>query len=340
MWRSNDEQFEIWKGLALIALSINHLVLWPLSDLAFLMKLTYQSVGWCTFASLYFAIAGVQWGRRAGKSQDFWNWNIRRAKRLMLWVFLFTLLFCTGVRFGWWVPAPWQRHIDWRQVSTPLLALLGVRLPWLVDVVWLHFFLGLFAALVWRCPGLRNNYLAILITSFCLWIISQFDLLEFDYLQREAPSWHTWTSWQFLFIASAVSQQDDFKPRVPTFFRSFKTQLLIFAAATLFIMKTQTNISKIQILTSAQNFAPLFAINSLVLISFLPLTEKARFPTFIKTLGRYSLRGYGVQCVVVYILGNSNFIGKHVILFEFSLLLLSLSVIILCSGIGKGWRPR
>ncbi len=338
MWQSNDENFETWKGLALIALSINHLVLWPLSDLAFLLKLTYQSLGWCTFASLYFAIAGVQWGRRVSTRADFWHWNIRRARRLILWVFLFTLLFCTGVRFGWWMPAPWQRHINWQHVTTPFLALFGVRLPWLVDVVWLHCWLGLFAALIWRCPGLRNNYQSILGASLCLWVMSQLSLFELDYIQKEAPSWHAWTSWQFLFIISAVSQQNEFRLQIPKFFTSFKPRLLMILAVTLCLLKNFSNISEIQILTSTQKFSPLFAINSLVLISLLSLTEKARFPTFIKELGRYSLRGYGVQCVLVYIIGNTTFFENIGLLFEFSLLIMCLSVIILCSWISKGWR--
>jgi|GEM_PF-5499317 len=298
--------FAGWKGLCLIGMSFNHLLLWPFPGLSPALRLTYQSVGWFTFASVFFAIAGIQWGRRAQSNTKLILWNIKRAKKLGLWIVLATSLFLVGIKLGLITPAPWQISIAWQQPQTLLYALLGLRLPWLIDVIWLHMWLGVFATLLWISPGIRGRWWAIACVSFALWCLGQSnDPLGLG-TNADAPSWHHWTSWQLLFVVSALSQQDEVRKKLAVLNFPEHRKYILAAAILFFILKHIQVQSNQEQLSAAQRFSPLFAVNTAVLLLAAKPYQSIRFPAFVSTVGHQSLAAYSAQCMVVYILGTHS----------------------------------
>jgi hypothetical protein len=340
MWQAKSEHYEVWKGISLLGLTCNHLALWPLTNLSFTLKLTYQSIGWFTFATVYYSIAGIIWGRRVQTETQYWNWNLRRAAKLLVWVAAATLILVLSFQYQWLSPAPWQTQIQWTGDKPLLKAILGTRIPWLIDVIWLHCWLGIFTALLWRCPVLRDNHILLASVSLLVWTLSQFRIFEWEFLTSEASSWHSWTSWQLLFVLSALSQQKKFISRIKILCQSKSQKILAVAAALFLLCKQLSREFNLFELGSAQNFAPLFAINSLVIISLLHSAEKIEFPAYIRQIGRYSLTGYSLQCALVYSLGE--FSRKHKInIFESVLLLMIcfLLMVIVSQSI-HAWRKK
>ena len=340
MWQAKSEHYEVWKGISLLGLTCNHLVLWPLTNLSFTLKLTYQSIGWFTFAAVYYSIAGIIWGRRVQTETQYWKWNLRRAAKLLLWVAAATLFLVLSFHYQWLSPAPWQTQIQWTGDKPLLKAILGTRIPWLIDVIWLHCWLGFFTALLWRCPVLRDNHILLASVSLLVWTLSQFQIFEWEFLISEAPSWHSWTSWQLLFVLSALSQQKKFISRIKLLCQSKSQKILALAAVLFFVGK---NISGENIhfeFGSAQNFAPIFAINSLLIITLLHSAEKIEFPAYIRQIGRYSLTGYSLQCALVYALGEFSIRHKINILESLLLLCSCLVSMIFTSKVIHVWREK
>jgi hypothetical protein len=211
---SDKDSIEFLRGLCLMAMTLNHLLLWPFVNVSFLLRLTYQSLGWWSFATVFFALAGVQWGRRTQGEHRLWHWNGLRAGMLLGWVCVATSLYILGVNLRLINPAPWQAHIAWRDIGTLFGALLGFKLPWLIDVIWLHAWLGLFAAMLWSIPLLRSSPFLIFSVSAAIWLCGIPDIFAGLGRYQIAPSWHSWTGWQFLFVICALSQQPTVKDRL------------------------------------------------------------------------------------------------------------------------------
>jgi hypothetical protein len=325
MGHEASDPSDFWKGLSLVGLTINHLILWPCENLNFLLRITYQGMGWVSFASVFFAIAGIHWGRRIESQCElskFLHWNARRALKLFSWVVFSSMLFSLCVQWRILTPAPWQSHIPWHTPENIALALLGLRLPWLIDVIWLHGWLGIFSTLLWSVPALRRSGLCLLSTSGGIWLVSQAGLLNIEnfidgpLIKELAPSWHSWGGWQFLFIASAVSQRTDMQKYLQILQKKKSTVLILASTLIFFFLKHMAPIDENESRRMTAEFSPLFAINSMLiglLFSKIKVSEvllMARIPCrlrpvkILKTIGRHSLLFYSLQCIFIYLSGR------------------------------------
>ncbi|NBX16226.1 MAG: hypothetical protein EBR09_02555 [Proteobacteria bacterium] len=305
MWTASRKEIEFWKGISLIGLTCNHLFLWPLSVLSAGLTFTYQSFGWFTFASVYFASAGILWGRRAQSDCALWSWNLRRAAKLLLWVCAATAIFKAAESEGIIKAAPWQSHYDWSISPAIAGAAAGVQLPWLIDVIWLHAWFGIFATALWSLPWTKKQPRLTALMSVALWLADQSGHLKLPQQPALLPPWHSWASWQLLFVLSALSQNKNCR----TYFESAiqgKRKILIACAVFAFILlKHSLGNSVAAGLTDTQKFAPLFAANSIAVLTLMNLSRKENLPDCLVRTGRYSLSGYSVQCVIVYGLGSN-----------------------------------
>lgn len=324
MWFAQRKEIEFWKGLSLLGLTCNHLFLWPLASLSAGLRLTYQSVGWFTFASIYFSAAGIIWGRTAQTKPKFWNWNIKRASMLLLWVAVAATVFQLGLTCQILSPVPWQRHVTWESPGSILHALVGIKLPWLVDVIWLHACLGIFTALIWKLPGFKDRPKLVVGLSCLIWILSQTDVFKFNIQENQAPSWHSWTSWQLLFVLSAVSQEKKIQQCITKWINQ-KGKKVVPVLAMFFIFLKISTKEDLDFLSSAQKFAPLFALNSLIILTLLSSWKENNCVNGIAKIGRFSLSGYSIQCLMVYGLGSNKI--PHVENKFISLLILLLSLL-------------
>lgn len=298
------DNLSVWRGLCLLGLTFNHLLLWPCENISFALRLTYQSLGWASFATVFFAIAGIQWGRKLQRSALLWRWNLARCGRLMAWVFISTAIFVIAVRLNFVQPAPWQRHLDWSSPNIPIWAVLGLRIPWLIDVIWLHAWLGIFATLLWSIPIVRHSPFCIAALSVLVWLAGQAGYFDSFSLHDAAPSWHSWTGWQLLFVGCALSQQNEFKSWFRIFEKRSVLALPLIIAVILFVVKQFQILKFINDTFQTKNFGPLFAFNSFVLAL---LASSCRFPivpNWLVFLGRHSLFFYSLQCFFIYILGS------------------------------------
>jgi hypothetical protein len=277
------------------------------------MRITYQSVGWVSFASVFFAISGIQWGRKACTSDSLWQWNVRRSARLLFWVFTATILFSLAVELQVIKPAPWQRHMNWTEPHTPLKALAGLKLPWLLDVIWLHAWLGIYATIVWSVFGRNRCPLAIAAVSFLVWIAGQADEVQVRMLPTiaEAPPWHHWTGWQLLFVICALSQHHDIKKRLDFLNNAFFSKILLFAAVLLFILKQSTASADINDLSETKRFGPWFAVNSIVLCLLARRYQLPQLPAALAIIGRRTLVFYSLQILAVYLLGSHSTFSQN-----------------------------
>jgi hypothetical protein len=340
MWHSDKNEIEFWKGVSLFGLTCNHLFLWPLNALSQGLALTYQSFGWFTFASIYFASAGILWGRRAETTPAFWTWNFQRAAKLLLWVCVATLIFKWGVESKLLMPAPWQTHLSWIHDTALLHAALGRQLPWLLDVIWLHAWFGLFAATLWRAPGLRERPALVVVASFLIWLLDQLGLFDrFSKMNIAAP-WHSWTSWQLLFVLAAASQRKVWNDSLKVILNQKINRILTAIAVILFAAKSSAHREILHNLTDTQKFAPLFAINSLVLLSLMKVNKKKSLPNCIAKAGRYSLSGYTMQCALVYGLGSRPLPGQGQPLNALLILISAFLFLFAFSNVAQPWRRK
>lgn len=313
MGRIGKDPLNTWRAVALLGLTFNHLLLWPLENISFAMRITYQSVGWVSFASVFFAIAGIQWGRKACTSDSLWIWNLKRSAKLLLWVFSATILFALAVELQFIKPAPWQRHISWTDPHTPLKAVAGVKLPWLLDVIWLHAWLGIYATIVWSVFGRNKSPLAITAVSVLVWIAGQTDAVEIKILPTpaEAPPWHHWTGWQLLFVICALSQQDEVKKKLALLKDMFFSKILLFEAVFLFILKQSTASAFIDDMSETKSFGPWFAFNSIVLCLLAKRFQLPELPAALALIGRRTLFFYTLQILAVYLLGSHSAFSQN-----------------------------
>ena len=307
------DSLNTWRTVALLGLTLNHLLLWPLENISFAMKITYQSLGWVSFASVFFAAAGIQWGRKACTTDSLWVWNIRRSGKLLLWVFSATILFVFAVESQVIKPVPWQRHISWIEPLTPLKALAGLKLPWLLDVIWLHAWLGIYATIVWSVFGKNKSPLAIAAVSVLVWIAGQTDAVQLQILptSAEAPPWHHWTGWQLIFVIGALSQRDEVKRRLELLKNPFFTKLLFSAALLLFMLKQSTASAHIDDVSETKCFGPWFTINTLVLCLLARKYQLPKLPAGLAAVGRRTLVFYSLQILAVYLLGSHSAFSQN-----------------------------
>lgn len=324
----NVNSLDIWKGLSILGLTFNHLILWPCQSLSGALKFSYQSLGWFSFASVFFAISGCQWGKREQKNPDILSWNILRARKLFAWVVCATLIFQGGVWLGFIQPAPWQAHAVWSRWDLVLSAVLGQKLPWLIDVIWMHGILGVFATVVWSLPWLRVSSARIAALSLVIWICSQLGLFQFQFGHGAVPSWHDWTSWQLLFVGAALLQRKD-----AAWLRSILRQppvkiVLLSLAICLFILRHFVWLKNLNHSVIAQSFGLLFAVNTIV-ICFLAADVKFHiYPKALAHIGRRSLFFYSLQCSVVYLLGGALVFSANQRIASFVIVLLVLGTMI------------
>jgi hypothetical protein len=307
------KQTDVWKGLSLLGLTFNHLLLWPCSNLSFALNFTYQSVGWVSFASVFFAIAGVQWGRRAENQtpQQLLNWNFKRAIKLFAWVGCATAIFVLANKASLLEPAPWQRHLIWNAPSTVLMAISGFQLPWLLDVIWLHAWLGVYATILWSLPKIRSSSLCIALVSACVWLLSQAGYFNVQSQLFSAPSWHAWTGWQLLFVGCALSQRKDVQAVIGYFRKSSLRLIIIIIAAALLISKHTLSKAEVDPFLQTQKFGPLFATNTVCFCLLLGEHKFPRMPKIVATIGKRSLLFYSMQCVVIYTLGSHTTFAQN-----------------------------
>lgn len=338
MWNAKPQEIDFWKGVSLTGLTCNHLFLWPLSSITAGLSITYQSLGWFTFASIYFASAGILWGRRAESGKGLWRWNSRRAAKLLIWICAATFIFNTGIHFNLLKPAPWQMHHNWNQ--KPLLgsAILGLQLPWLVDVIWLHAFFGLFASALWSLPVLKNRPLIIAAVSIALWLAAQADLTGLPSGHGYLPPWHSWAGWQFLFIFAAMSQNKKVLLRLKDLSNGKAKKYILVLLLGFMVLKHSAGAAINESFTDPQKFAPLFAINSLAALSLMNMTPKINLPNCITRSGRYSLSGYSVQCALVYALGSHPLPNQNRPATALLILVCSILVLLIFSNLQDTWR--
>lgn len=340
MWTAEKEQLDFWKGVSLIGLTCNHLLLWPLKSISQGLALTYQSLGWFTFASVYFATAGILWGRRAYQSDSLIRWNVVRAAQLLLWTCIVTLFFKLGMAADVLKPAPWQSHLDWSHNTLVASAAIGRQIPWLVDVIWLHACFGIFSTALWSLPGTSKSPWVILGTSMLLWLVDQTFHTSMPGHSRWAPPWHSWMSWQLLFVVSALSQSDRFSVAIRFISSRNVRKHLFFIAIAFLVAKHSFTRESVSRLADTQTFAPLFAINSLILLSLINSNEKKIFSRRIVNLGRYSLSGYTVHCGLIYALGGNLSLLQKAPLFALVVLSLCLLSLLMFSHVRSTWRGK
>jgi hypothetical protein len=340
MWHSEKTEIQFWKGVSLLGLTCNHLFLWPLNALSQGLAITYQPLGWFTFASIYFASAGILWGRKAEVTSSYWQWNLKRAGKLLLWVFIATLIFKWGGESKYLAPAPWQTHLNWNGDLVLLSATLGQKLPWLLDVIWLHAWLGVFTAILWRTPALTGNPIKIVIVSSLIWIADQLDLFDQFVRAGASPPWHSWTSWQLLFVLGATLQKKEWKNLLNAFSGKKLNRALLAGAVILFAAKTATNRDTINKLIDTQKFGSLFALNSLVLLSLLKVDRKISLFNCFTNAGRYSLSGYSLQCLLVYGLGSNPIPGQSQPINALIILVISILILVVFSNCQTLWRRK
>lgn len=312
-----SKQSDFWRGIGLLGLTFNHLLLWPYTSLSFALRFTYQSLGWVSFATVFFALAGVQWGRVAERNRNLWRWNLRRTAFLWAWVLVAVLIFRVGIESRLLRPAPWQNHIRWTENYGILYALAGVRLPWLLDVIWLHGWFGLFATILWSLPGVGVSALRIALVSCIFWISAQINFGQISPLFHEAPPWHVWTGWQILFVGCALSQRKE-AARVVSYFRRKSTRrVLIVVIILMCVLKNFRILSDQDNLRQTRQFGPLFAINSAAWCFALAHIRRLRLPKWIAVIGRQSLAFYTVQCIFVYLLGSHWLLDENQTVYAF-----------------------
>lgn len=301
----NHNSLDIWKGISILGLTFNHLVLWPCQSLSGALKFTYQSLGWFSFASVFFAISGCQWGRREQKDPDILSWNLVRARKLMTWVVCSTLIFQCSVWVGLIQPAPWQTHVYWTQPELIFYTVLGQKLPWLIDVIWMHGVLGVFATVVWSVPWLRASSFRIAVVSFLLWMSSQFGLFQSKIGEGNAPSWHDWTSWQLLFVGAALLQRKDTAALQDVFRLPIVRIILWILAFCFFVLRHFLWSKDLNHALITQSFGFLFAANTMVICLLFAGLKFRFYPRALALIGKKSLYFYSLQCSVVYLLGGS-----------------------------------
>ena len=337
--RVEPDKSQGWKGAALIGLTINHLALWPLSNAAGLLRFTYQSLGWFTFASLFFGIAGYQWGKGAARrsTAGIWSWNKARALRLYLWFVAVASFLILGMTMEVIRPAPWQRHLEWTSAKSYFLCLLGLKIPWLSDVLWLHAWLGIFASLLWTCPGLKGKTRRIALASFLLWVAGQPEWPSAGFSSDFAPSWHAWTCWQFVFVLSALFAKMETHEWKEKLAKATCRPVILTLLLGCFLLKHLLHGQHIQRLAQANSFAPLFAFNSFLVLVF-GKSISLRMPSFLAKLGSQSLFVYSFQCIWVYVLGSrlerENLFAAGTVAWMFLSALLLFAV----SELSFGWR--
>jgi hypothetical protein len=328
-----------WRGAALIGLTVNHLVLWPLPNVSGILRYTYESLGWFTFASLYFGIAGYQWGKTAAGlgSADFWRWNAKRALRLYLWFAAVASITLLGIQTEIFRPAPWQRHLQWTGVESLILCLLGLKIPWLTDVLWLHAWLGLFSSLLWECPWLKGRTTAIALLSCAVWAVGNFLIPKWGFALAEAPSWHSWTAWQLAFIFAALFAQGDFQKFKEKLDGKRVKLLIAILLLSFFFAKHLLPESLVHGWAQANVFAPLFALNSFLVLLF-GKSLALHFPRMLMNLGTTSLHVYAFHTVSIYCLGTlleSESISQAT---SFVLIFANVFLLMIVSRFSLAWR--
>jgi hypothetical protein len=336
--QADPDKSQGWKGAALIGLTINHLVLWPLPHAAGLLRFTYGSLGWFTFASIFFGIAGYQWGKKASQSSmsEIWSWNKARALRLYLWFVAVASLLILGMTLEVIRPAPWQRHLDWTGPNSFFLCAVGLKIPWLSDVLWLHAWLGLFASFLWTCPYLMGKTGRIAPVSFMFWLTGQLEWPSAKFMVGSAPSWHAWTCWQFVFVLSALFAKSEFLEWKERLEKAQGRAVILIFLLTCFLMRHLLPQQSLSGLTHANTLAPLFALNSFLVLLF-GKSFSLRLPPILANLGSQSLSVYAFQCIWIYVLGSwldgVSLIPAATVFW----LSISAGLLFVVSGISFGW---
>lgn len=326
--KARIQTIDFFRGLFLVIMMIDHNLLFGFQSIGFLLKYTFEPLGFVSAAEGFVFISGLMYGFVYGKTwilnpENFSKKNRQRIielyrKHVILFSFICLLFLIPNFNSIW--NLEWQGKLSlWK--SNPAEAWgLGVLFLYqtsFVDVLPLYIFLISYSGII--LPLLAKGYTKTTVSlSFVGWIMGHF------FLQEKIGThfglvlgWFEFLSWQFLFVSAMTIglrwYQGKIIPLRTSFFYFSLALVLLFLASRHGLShgnELAVNVRNLGIIRLI-NFAALgylfYYLASLYknLFNFEPLA----------ILGRSSLDVFTFHVFVVYLLGAADQFVKEIPLF-------------------------
>lgn len=209
-------QLDSLRGLLLILMTIDHLLLWPFNFWQTFYRYSYGPLGFFTAAECFFFISGILAGNLLKNKPDYISKSLpKRLFKLyfanMLGLSILTMsAFLFPDYFYQWGNGFLDDYFLYNPIKVTILAAFFIYLPSFFNILPLYFYF--FASLALLNKIVKNSKY-IIFTLFCsiiLWILGQFALqnkIE-NYLKPFFPivdlGWFDIFSWQILFVLAFI----------------------------------------------------------------------------------------------------------------------------------------
>lgn len=295
---------DFFKGLFLIILTFDHIG-------GPLFNYTFETFGFVSAFEGFFFLSGFTYGwvysKYTGNPLHIYKQTKLRVKKLYYYqtivsLFAVCALFIAGLFVG-----SDYKSLAFNSVLSAVFSLGLLFQDKFLDILPLYILMLLIAPVVLKYLS-KGKYLAVLISSFIIWIIGQFDLfasltMNVAHIPFIKIGTFNVLSWQFLFVAGVLFGFNARKGDIKLPYRQEIIALFVLLFICFFIAKRVHVFNSI--LNNRENFT-IFRLMNFAIIAYLVswFLKKGYFvrSTFLELLGRNSLYLFALHIFLMYLL--------------------------------------
>lgn len=236
------------RGVLMVVMTFNHLVLWPFRDLAFLRTFSFQPLGLVTAAEGFFFLSGLVAALAYGKLYDrgglpaVWPSLLPRLAKIYLLDLAVTVAVVAAVVAGGTLPpefAELEGEMHLHTVFALAVPFAFVNMPWLCDILTCYvLFLAVVPLLLRAVDRGYGRY--VVLVSAGLWALAQFHpaaalarrLTAWDPDHHHITfGWFEVAGWQAIFVAAFLLGRAARTGRLPAWIARPPVWLIVACAA-------------------------------------------------------------------------------------------------------------
>ena len=345
-------QIDSLRGLLLILMTIDHLLLWPFNSWNTFYHYIYGPFGFFTAAECFFFISGILAGNLVKNKPNYIQTSLksRLLKLYLANIIGLSVLALSAFLFPQYFTQWGDGFLNDYLLTNPLKAIffaaIFIYLPAFFNILPLYFYFFASIPLLSKSIKSIKNIIITILCSFLLWIVGQFALQDRiqEYVRYFFPQadigWFDIFSWQILFVLSFIAGY--YQEHIKLILLSSNNIILFFISIfCIFCFLVKHELIKLNInifyLTDIKTLGPIRLLNFLCAAYIISLIFN-KFSFFninlLAKLGNNSLSIFTYHSCLVYYLGaftkqiQSLNLVKKIIIFICAVLSLYLVLVI------------